>query len=101
MYSTKRRSAFLSRGFSAQIDPKQDLSSFSVAFDTTLRGSRNISAIPLGMNTKIDISADWPHPSFRQFLPSTRDITSDNFSATWEVSHLSRNYPQVFNNWTT
>ncbi|MEH6630941.1 MAG: cell envelope integrity protein CreD [Halopseudomonas aestusnigri] len=89
---------FLSRGFSAQIDPKQDLSTFSVEFATTLRGSRNISAIPLGMNTQIEITADWPHPSFRQFLPSTRDITSDNFSATWEVSHLSRNYPQVFNN---
>jgi len=100
MPGTGLRTDFLSSGFSAKLDPDQDLSKISVQFDTTLRGSRNISAIPLGMNTSIEISADWPHPSFRQFLPGEREITAEGFSARWEVSHLSRNYPQVFNDST-
>ncbi|WP_417453725.1 cell envelope integrity protein CreD [Kiloniella sp.] len=96
MPGTGLQTPYLVSGFSAKLDPSQDLTDFSVQFDTSLRGSRNIRAIPLGMNTQINISADWPHPSFRQFLPKSRDITNDSFNATWEVSHLSRNYPQVF-----
>ncbi|WP_120497039.1 cell envelope integrity protein CreD [Kiloniella sp. EL199] len=96
MPGTGLRTAYLGSGFSAKLDPSQDFSNFSIQFDTTLRGSRNISAIPLGMNTHIEISADWPHPSFRQFLPKNRDITNESFRAAWEVSHLSRNYPQIF-----
>ncbi|MCZ4279413.1 cell envelope integrity protein CreD [Kiloniella laminariae] len=96
MPGTGLRTNLLASGFSARPTPGQDLSRFSVKFDSLLRGSRNISAIPLGMNTQIKISADWPHPSFRQFLPKAHEIDNNSFKANWEISHLSRNYPQVF-----
>ncbi|WP_020592711.1 cell envelope integrity protein CreD [Kiloniella laminariae] len=96
MPGTGLRTNQLGSGFSARMAPGQDLSHFSVKFDSLLRGSRNISAIPLGMNTEIKISADWPHPSFRQFLPKGHEIDNDSFTASWEISHLSRNYPQIF-----
>ena len=52
--------------------------------------------LPIGQQTKVALSADWPHPSFHGLLPTERQITAEGFSARWDVSHLTRNYPQVF-----
>ena len=86
----------LERGFHQPIllDLKQE--KFEVEFAVTLRGSQSISALPLGEHTDIQITTDWPHPSFNGILPTNRHISATGFSANWEISHLTRNYPQVF-----
>ncbi|NRD75764.1 cell envelope integrity protein CreD [Shewanella sp. VB17] len=86
----------LERGFNQPIliDLKQE--KFAVEFSITLRGSQSISALPLGEHTDIHITTDWPHPSFNGILPTNRNISDTGFSANWEISHLTRNYPQVF-----
>lgn len=86
----------LERGFHQPVSLTIEQTSFSLAFDLKLRGSQSISALPLGEQTHITIGADWPHPSFNGLLPAERSITSDGFSASWDISHLSRNFPQVF-----
>ena len=63
--------------------------------DLNLQGSHNISFIPLGNETKVEITSGWPSPSFNgNFLPDDREITDEGFSAYWKVLQLNRNFPQ-------
>jgi inner membrane protein len=77
------------------INPKTASQSFSISMD--LRGSESLSFSPLGKETTASIEADWGSPSFTgAFLPDSREISEENFSARWQVLHLNRNYPQVW-----
>jgi inner membrane protein len=47
----------------------------------------------------VRITSSWPSPSFNgAFLPATREVTKDGFSANWKILHLNRNYPQFWEN---
>lgn len=67
---------------------------FSMQF--TLRGSDGLSFIPTGKNTKANMNAAWPDPSFTgSFLPSKKSISpKDGFKAEWDISYLARSFPQ-------
>lgn len=69
---------------------------FSIDFSMILRGSEAIDILPLGEQTLINIQSDWPHPSFKGILPAKRNISEQGFDAFWNISHLTRNYPQEF-----
>ena len=67
-----------------------------VDYDYTLRGSRQITLIPLGGQTDWSVSSAWPHPGFGGgFLPDTRDIGNDGFSARWSIGNLALNQPMT------
>lgn len=67
---------------------------FSIAIK--LRGSREIYFSAAGETTDVTVSGNWPHPSFQgTFLPTSRTITADGFSANWKIPHLARNLPQA------
>ncbi|MBB3698214.1 cell envelope integrity protein CreD [Flammeovirga yaeyamensis] len=60
-----------------------------------LQGSQNLSFIPLGATTNVDITSNWTAPSFvGNFLPDNREISSEGFTASWKVLQLNRNFPQ-------
>ncbi|HEX5024464.1 MAG TPA: cell envelope integrity protein CreD [Agriterribacter sp.] len=61
-----------------------------------LRGSENLSFIPVGKTTNVHFSSAWQNPSFDgSFLPvATPEVNSSGFNADWKVQHLNRNYPQ-------
>jgi inner membrane protein len=66
---------------------------FSV--NVSLNGSKSISFVPLGKETTAKINSSWKDPGFNgAFLPASRDISAQGFSATWKVLELNRNYPQ-------
>lgn len=66
---------------------------FSATID--LNGSSNLMFTPIGKVTRVDISSNWQNPSFTgNYLPETRDISSNGFKASWQILHLNRNYPQ-------
>jgi inner membrane protein len=56
-------------------------------------GTGALSVVPLGNTTVMQLKAAWPHPNFGgRFLPQTKSIDNNGFTARWEVSHLaSRN----------
>jgi len=56
-------------------------------------GTGALSVVPLGNTTVMQLKAAWPHPNFGgRFLPQTKSIDANGFTARWEVSHLaSRN----------
>ncbi|PHN05826.1 cell envelope integrity protein CreD [Flavilitoribacter nigricans] len=69
--------------------------SIPFSFDLSLQGSQNISFVPLGSITTVDIRSDWTSPSFNgSFLPDQREISDAGFQAHWKVLQLNRNFPQ-------
>ncbi|MCK5095830.1 MAG: cell envelope integrity protein CreD [Candidatus Pacebacteria bacterium] len=68
---------------------------YSFAFDLSLNGSQSLQYVPLGRTTKIELSSPWGTPSFGgAFLPEEHEVTTEKFSASWEILDLNRNYPQ-------
>lgn len=67
------------------------------SFDLNLNGSEQVSLIPVGETNTVKINSSWPSPSFNgAFLPTTREVKKDGFSAQWKILHLNRNYPQFW-----
>jgi len=55
-----------------------------------LVGTESISVVPLGGDTRVQLTSNWPHPSFSgQFLPVDRKVTEEGFEASWRVSSLA------------
>lgn len=74
---------------------EQAESDFSLKLD--LNGSEQIHLVPVGETTHLKLESKWPSPSFNgSFLPETRSVEETGFSASWEVLHLNRNYPQFW-----
>jgi len=63
--------------------------------DLVVRGSEGVWFAPTAEHTSVSANSDWPAPSFAgAFLPSHREVESDQFEATWQVSYLARDFPQ-------
>jgi inner membrane protein len=78
----------------------ENAESFRGDFNLTLnlKGSRRLDFIPAGKTTDVKISGEWNSPSFDgEFLPTTREISGQNFNATWKVLHFNRPFAQ---SWT-
>ena len=92
-----------SKGIHIPLSP-QLLSTGPISFliDLRLDGSSELSFVPVGKITGVEIESNWADPSFGgAFLPipSKTQIGSEGFQAIWELSYLNRSYPQYwFNN---
>jgi inner membrane protein len=70
---------------------------FAFRIGLALNGSSSLKIAPVGRQTFVDLSSDWPHPSFGGgFLPMERTIAGNGFKAQWTVPHLARSVPQSF-----
>ena len=66
-------------------------------FQLHIQGSQNLSFIPLGKTTNAHLNSVWPSPGFDgSFLPDSREVTSEGFTADWKVLELNRNFPQTW-----
>lgn len=87
-------------GVAAQIDLSEWLAAAdrSIPFEVRikLKGSSALYFAPVGNQNTIRVQSDCPTPSFvGNFLPSTREVTENGFSAEWKVVAQNRNYAQV------
>jgi inner membrane protein len=84
------------RGVHVKLPEKLDLSApLEAQIDLELLGTERFSIVPLGGATQINLTSNWPHPSFDgQFLPSERKITDKGFEASWRVSSLASSAQQ-------
>lgn len=70
---------------------------FTAGFDLQLSGSQALEVVPLGRSTEMDLSSNWPHPSFLgDFLPDERSITPQGFSAKWRSTWFANNINDRF-----
>ncbi|MFT5481468.1 MAG: inner membrane protein [Halieaceae bacterium] len=55
-----------------------------------LRGSHSLSVIPAADMAEVMLVSDWPHPEFTgAFLPLSREINEDGFSAEWRLNRFA------------
>jgi inner membrane protein len=63
----------------------------------SLNGSESAWFVPLGKNTKVNLSSKWNSPSFNgAFLPTASKISASGFDAEWNVNQMNRPYPQFW-----
>ncbi|HET8858478.1 cell envelope integrity protein CreD [Marivirga sp.] len=64
-------------------------------FSVALQGSQDLTFIPVGGTTQVNLQSEWSSPSFKgNFLPKNREVNDAGFNAVWNVLELNRNYPQ-------
>jgi inner membrane protein len=74
--------------------------SFNISIE--IQGGQLIRVLPMGQDTHVRISSDWPSPSFQgAFLPGESDITDAAFRAEWDISYLSRDIPLFLKDYHT
>lgn len=82
-------------GFHSDISINKDQPDSVFEINLTLNGVDEINFVPVGKNTEVKISSTWNDPSFTgNFLPSQREINEKGFTATWNVNHFNRQFPQ-------
>ena len=64
----------------------ETIEEYKFSFNLNLQGSDNLSIIPLGSETKVDLQSAWSDPSFSgKFLPDTREVSDEGFTANWTI----------------
>ncbi|NOU60747.1 cell envelope integrity protein CreD [Marinifilum caeruleilacunae] len=67
------------------------------SFALNLQGSQNLSFIPVGGTTEVQLKSPWSSPSFNgNFIPKQREVSDEGFTAKWKALLLNRNYPQTW-----
>lgn len=88
------RVEWLGEGVSANLpmlDGREQVT-LDFAFDLRLQGTGQFEVAPVGKSSRVQLNADWPHPSFiGNYLPTQREITDKGFSAAWQASFFSTN----------
>jgi len=65
------------------------------SFELEINGSRNLSFVPVGKQSKVELQSNWPDPSFNgNYIPKESTVNESGFTANWTVLQLNRNYPQ-------
>ncbi|HEY4335995.1 MAG TPA: cell envelope integrity protein CreD [Puia sp.] len=60
-----------------------------------LKGSGNLSFVPVGRETTTEATSPWPDPSFTgATLPDIRTVKDSGFVANWKMLALNRKFPQ-------
>ncbi|MDP5210933.1 cell envelope integrity protein CreD [Microbulbifer sp. 2205BS26-8] len=66
------------------------------AFDLKLQGTEHLRLVPVGRDSQVLLSGDWPHPSFfGEFLPNRRQVDTSGFTAEWQTSFFATNLEEV------
>jgi inner membrane protein len=64
---------------------------FNVSAALRFSGAQRLAVLSYGKTTSLTMQGDWPNPSFDGgFLPVTRTVTKDGFSAEWSVPFIAR-----------
>ena len=66
-----------------------------IGLKLSLKGNSYLYFLPLGKITEVSLGGPWSNPSFDgEFLPASRSVTEDSFSANWKILHFNRPFPQ-------
>jgi inner membrane protein len=53
--------------------------------------------VPFAEETVVQLRSNSPYPNFQgNWLPTARSVSNSGFDATWRISFISRNYPQMW-----
>ena len=81
---------WLRHGFSAALPPGVAGREIDLGATLELLGTDRLLYLPIGAVTDVDLSSDWPHPSFMgAFLPDKRSVSASGFRAQWKLSRFA------------
>jgi len=84
-------------GFHVRLNEVFKADAYDFEVELALNGSQHLYISPMGRETEIKIESNWPDPSFQGYkLPTTRTVTAQGFMAEWNISSISRGYPQAW-----
>jgi inner membrane protein len=64
-------------------------------FDLNLKGSQQLSFLHTGKTTDVELSGNWPSPSFDgRYLPDYRKVDKKGFIARWSMVYFNRPFAQ-------
>ncbi|WP_410751098.1 cell envelope integrity protein CreD [Citrobacter sp. U14242] len=69
----------------------------SVVLSLNLSGTGDFSVVPVGRNSEMTVTSNWPHPNFLgDFLPPKREVSESGFKAQWQSSWFANNLGERF-----
>jgi len=85
----------LSNGFHSLVPISGNNNQYKFEIELLVNGLDNLEFLPLGKTTNVKVKSSWNNPSFAgAFLPSTRKINDDGFTASWTINSFNRPFPQ-------
>ena len=77
-------------GFHADLPSVKEGEPLRLELALELAGTQQLAWVPVGGQTGVKLSADWPHPSFTgRYLPTQREVSAQGFQAQWQVNALA------------
>lgn len=88
----------IEKGLSCKLsDSDMKITASKFSYNVQINGSSKLQFTPIGKTTKVNMLAHWGSPKFDgAFLPDNKQISKDSVTATWQVLHVNRSYPQQF-----
>jgi inner membrane protein len=81
---------WLKNGFSAPLPPDTAGRHVALNVNLELMGTDRLMFLPIGAVTDVEVSSDYPHPSFvGAFLPDERSVSARGFQARWKLSRFA------------
>lgn len=63
-----------------------------------LQGMDNLDIVPVGRDSKLQLTGNWPHPNFiGDFLPGSFKLNAQGFDAQWQTSWFATDMENRFN----
>ncbi len=75
----------------------EDNKPLEIAFSLDLNGTGEFSLVPLGRNSELQLTSNWPHPGFLgSFLPTQREVNAAGYRAHWQSSWFANDMGSYF-----
>ncbi|HBR1607487.1 TPA: cell envelope integrity protein CreD [Klebsiella pneumoniae] len=76
---------------------EEDNKPLEIAFSLDLNGTGEFSLVPLGRNSELQLTSNWPHPGFLgSFLPTQREVSAAGYRAHWQSSWFANDMGSYF-----
>ncbi len=87
----------LGNGIHIKLDALEAGKAYDFSLNLQLQGTGQLNLTPLGKETHMTLTSDWPHPNFfGDYLPVEHNISDTGFSARWQTSFFSTNMEEHF-----
>ena len=75
----------------------EDNKPLEIAFSLDLNGTGEFSLVPIGRNSELQLTSNWPHPGFLgSFLPTKREVNAAGYRAHWQSSWFANDMGSYF-----
>ncbi|HIE9289628.1 TPA: cell envelope integrity protein CreD [Klebsiella variicola subsp. variicola] len=75
----------------------EDNKPLEIAFSLDLNGTGEFSLVPIGRNSELQLTSNWPHPGFLgSFLTTQREVSAAGYRAHWQSSWFANDMGSYF-----